>query len=260
MISPLAHVDPSAKIGKNVTVYPFAYIDKNVEIGDNCTIMPYASVLDGTRMGTGNTVYQSAILGAAPQDFKFRGDETILVIGNDNTIREKAIVNRATYPDGVTSIGDGNFLLEGVHVAHDTKIGNKCILGNGAKTAGECVIDDKAILGSGVILQHGCHIGSWTLLRDGCRANKDVPPFIVAAHNPIVYYGVNAVLLSKVGEIQENIIDDIAKAYRQIYQSGTSLENALIQIKETIPMSPEIQYIIDFIEKSDKGIIGIAQL
>ena len=150
MISPLAHVDPSAKIGKNVTVYPFAYIDKNVEIGDNCTIMPYASVLDGTRMGTGNTVYQSAILGAAPQDFKFRGDETILVIGNDNTIREKAIVNRATYPDGVTSIGDGNFLLEGVHVAHDTKIGNKCILGNGAKTAGECVIDDKAILGSGV--------------------------------------------------------------------------------------------------------------
>lgn len=151
-------------------------------------------------------------------------------------------------------------LLEGVHVAHDTKIGNKCILGNGAKTAGECVIDDKAILGSGVILKHGCHIGSWTLLRDGCRANKDVPPFIVAAHNPIVYYGVNAVLLSKVGEIQENIIDDIAKAYRQIYQSGTSLENALIQIKETIPMSPEIQYIIDFIEKSDKGIIGIAQL
>ena len=136
MISPLAHVDPSAKIGKNVTVYPFAYIDKNVEIGDNCTIMPYASVLDGTRMGTGNTVYQSAILGAAPQDFKFKGEDTILVIGNDNTIREKAIVNRATYPDGVTSIGDGNFLLEGVHVAHDTKIGNKCILGNGAKTAG----------------------------------------------------------------------------------------------------------------------------
>ena len=121
MISPLAHVDPSAKIGKNVTVYPFAYIDKNVEIGDNCTIMPYASVLDGTRMGTGNTVYQSAILGAAPQDFKFKGEDTILVIGNDNTIREKAIVNRATYPDGVTSIGDGNFLLEGVHVAHDSK-------------------------------------------------------------------------------------------------------------------------------------------
>ena len=122
MISPLAHVDPSAKIGKNVTVYPFAYIDKNVEIGDNCTIMPYASVLDGTRMGTGNTVYQSAILGAAPQDFKFKGEDTILVIGNDNTIREKAIVNRATYPDGVTSIGDGNFLLEGVHVAHDLSL------------------------------------------------------------------------------------------------------------------------------------------
>ena len=161
MISPLAYVDSEAKIGNNVTIHPFAYIDKNVEIGDNCTVMPYASILDGTRMGTGNTVYQGAIVGATPQDFKFQGDETILEIGDNNTIREKVIINRATYKGGKTVIGNGNFLLEGVHVAHDTKIGNNCVLGNGTKTAGNCLIDSYAILGSGVILKHGCHVGSW---------------------------------------------------------------------------------------------------
>lgn len=96
MISPLAYVDPNAKLGKNVTVHPFAYIDNNVEIGDNCTIMPYASILSGTRMGTNNTIYQGAIIGATPQDFKFKGEDTILRIGNDNTIREKVIINRGT--------------------------------------------------------------------------------------------------------------------------------------------------------------------
>ena len=105
MISPLAYVNSEAKIGNNVTIHPFAYIDKNVEIGDNCTVMPYASILNGTRMGTGNTVYQGAIIGATPQDFKFRGDETILEIGDNNTIREKVIINRATYkPLSVTEI------------------------------------------------------------------------------------------------------------------------------------------------------------
>lgn len=257
MISPLAYIDSSAKIGKNVTIHPFAYIDKNVEIGDNCTIMPYASILDGTRMGNNNIVYQAAIVGAAPQDFKFKGDETLLIIGDNNTIREKVIINRAKNKGDSTVIGNGNFLLEGVHIAHDTYIGNDCILGNGTKTAGNCKLDDKAILGSNVILKHGCHVGSWSLLRDGCRANKDVPPFIVAAHNPITYYGINAVLMSKAGGFKDNIVDDIAKAYRQIYQCGTSLKNALLRIKELIPESPAIKYLINFIESSDKGIIGI---
>ncbi|MFL1683805.1 MULTISPECIES: acyl-ACP--UDP-N-acetylglucosamine O-acyltransferase [Bacteroidales] len=259
MISPLAYVNPKAKIGKDVTIHPFAYIDENVEIGDNCTIMPYASILSGTHMGNNNMVYQAAIIGATPQDFQFKGDETFVEIGNDNVIREKAIINRATFKGNSTTVGNGNFILEGVHVAHDTQIGNFCILGNGTKTAGNCTLDDKAILGSGVILKHGCHVGGWTLVRDGCRANKDVPPYIVAAHNPISYYGINAVLLSKKGNISNDILDNIAKAYRQIYQCGTSLENALRNIREMVPMSPEIQYILDFIEHSDKGIIGGVQ-
>ncbi|MFO3725807.1 acyl-ACP--UDP-N-acetylglucosamine O-acyltransferase [Butyricimonas muris] len=258
MISPLAYVDPNAKIGKNVTVHPFAYIDNNVEIGDNCTIMPYASVLSGTRMGENNMIYHGAIIGATPQDFKFKGDDTILRIGNNNTIREKVIINRGTNTTDCTIIGDGNFLLEGVHLAHDTHLGNTCVIGNGAKTAGNCVIEDCVILGSGVIVKHGCRVGTWAFIKDGCRANKDVPPYIVAAHNPISYYGINATILRKEDALNENTIDDIAKAYRQIYQCSTSLENALIRIKETISIGPEIQKIIDFLESSMKGIIGVA--
>ena len=160
MISPLAYVDKEAKIGENVTVHPFAYIEKNVEIGDNCTIMPYASILSGTRMGKDNTVYHGAIVGATPQDFKFKGEDTLLLIGDGNTIREKVIINRGTDTTDSTIVGNGNYLLEGVHLAHDTHVGNYCVFGNGAKTAGNCVIDDWAILGSEVILKHGCRVGS----------------------------------------------------------------------------------------------------
>ncbi len=257
MISPLAYVNPGARFGENVTVHPFAYIDDDVEIGDNCTIMPYASILAGTRMGHDNAVYQGAIVGAAPQDFKYRGDSTVLLIGNGNTIREKVIINRATFPDGSTVIGDGNFLLEGVHIAHDNRIGNNCVLGNSTKTAGCCTLDNNAFLGQGVILKHGCHVGSWTFIRDGCRANRDVPPYIIAAHNPITYYGINSIILSKRAHLPEETIDNIAKAYRQFYQSGTSVENSLRRVRETVTMSPEIEYILDFVRGSDKGIIGI---
>ena len=120
MISPLAYIDANAKIGKNVTIHPFAYIDKNVEIGDNCEIMPHVSVMSGTRMGSGNRVFQGSVLGAEPQDFKYKGEETLLVIGNDNVIRENVVINRATNSTGRTVVGNGNFIHEGVHISHDT--------------------------------------------------------------------------------------------------------------------------------------------
>lgn len=209
-------------------------------------------------MGVDNIVYSRSYYWLLlHRILKFKGEDTLLKIGNHNTIREKVIINRGTNTTDCTIVGNGNFLLEGVHLAHDTHLGNNCVLGNGAKTTGNCVIDDCAILGNDVILKHGCHVGSWALLKDGCRANKDVPPFIVAAHNPITYYGINAVILSKEKQLPETIIDDIAKAYRQIYQCSTSLENAIRRIKEIIPLNPEISYLIEFIENSKKGIIGV---
>ena len=124
MISPLAYVDPSAKIGKNVTIHPFAYIDKNVEIGDDNVIMPNASIMSGARIGNGNTIYNGAVIAATPQDFTYTGDDTIARIGNNNTIRENAVIIRATFAGDETVVGSGNFIMQGARISHDVTIGN----------------------------------------------------------------------------------------------------------------------------------------
>ena len=133
MISPLAYVDPSAKIGKNVTIHPFAYIDKNVEIGDDNVIMPNASIMSGARIGNGNTIYNGAVIAATPQDFKYTGDDTIARIGNNNTIRENAVIIRATFAGDETVVGSGNFIMQGARISHDVTIGNNCIIGKGVR-------------------------------------------------------------------------------------------------------------------------------
>lgn len=254
MISPLAYVDAAAKLGKNVTVHPFAYIDKHVEIGDNCEILPYASILSGTRMGSGNKVFQGAVVGAIPQDFAYKGEDTILKIGNDNTIRENVVINRATHPEGCTCIGDGNFLHEGVHISHDTRIGNNSVLGYGCKISGNCEIQDCVIFGGGILMSQGCRVGTWSMVQTGSRFRKDIPPYIIAAKEPIEYYGVNATLLMKQG-FSEKVLKHIANAYRIIYHSNTSIYDALLRIKDQIPMSEEIENIIAFVDASRQGII-----
>lgn len=254
MISPLAYVDAGAKIGKNVTVHPFAYIDKNVEIGDNCEILPYASVLSGTRMGSGNKVFQGAVLGAMPQDFAYKGGDTILEIGNDNTIRENVVINRATNQEGRTSIGNGNFLHEGVHVSHDTRICNNSVIGYGSKISGNCLIQDYVIFGGGVLVSQGCRVGTWSMVQTGCRFRKDIPPYIIAAKEPIEYYGVNAIVLKHEG-FSEKVLKHIANTYRLIYQSNTSIVDALLRIRDQIPMSTEIENIIEFVQDSKLGLI-----
>lgn len=254
MISPLAYVDPGAKIGKNVTIHPFAYIDKNVEIGDDCEIMPYASLMSGTRMGKGNRVFQGAVISAEPQDFKYKGGDTITEIGDNNVIRENVVINRATTAEGKTSIGNGNFLHEGVHVSHDTHIGNHSVFGYGSKMSGNCTVEDYVIFGGGVLMSQGCRVGAWSMVQSGCRFRRDIPPYIVAAKEPIIYYGVNAMVLSH-EKMPEKIIKHISHAYRIIYQGNTSIFDALLMIKDQVPMSKEIQHVIDFVNASKLGII-----
>ena len=123
-ISDKAVVSPNAKIGNNVEIYPFVYIEDDVEIGDNCIIYPFVSILKGTKIGSGNKIHQGSVLGALPQDFDFTGEQTELIIGNDNIIRENVVINRATHTGGKTVIGNANFLMEGAHISHDTKVGN----------------------------------------------------------------------------------------------------------------------------------------
>ena len=257
MISPLAYVDPAAKLGNNVTVHPFAYIDKNVEIGDDCVIMPNASILSGARIGKNTKIYQNAIISAEPQDFRWNGEDTFCYIGDNCKIREAVIINRGIKGENGTYIGDESFIMAETHIGHDSRIEGKCVIGNSVKIAGDCVVGKCSILSSVAILHNNANIGEWALVKGGCRISGNVPPYTIMAHNPITYFGVNAYVLRHKG-FAEDIIDDIAKAYRHIYQCGTSVFNALKRIEMDIKPSPERQNILDFIRSHNLDIVAIA--
>ena len=253
-ISPLAYIHPEAVIGENCEIGPFCYIDKGVVIGNDNTLMNSVTVLYGSRIGSGNVFFPGAVIGAVPQDLKFRGEDTTAEIGDNNKIRENVTINRGTAAKGKTVVGSNNLLMEGVHVAHDTFVGSGCIIGNATKLAGEVEIDDNAIISSTVLMHQFCRIGGYTMIQGGSRSSKDIPPYIIAGREPIAYCGLNLVGLRRRGFSNE-LIENIHNAYRIIYQSGKNVSEALKQIREEIPMTPEIEYIVSFIENSKRGII-----
>lgn len=255
-LSNLAYIHPEAKIGKNVIIDAFAYIDKNVEIGDDTHIHAHASILSGARIGKNNEIYENAIIAATPQDFRWKGENSYVVIGDNNKIREQVIINRSIEKEGKTEIGNNSYILAQTHIGHDSVIGNHCVLGNAVKIAGNVKIGDCAILSSNALVHEKCHVGAWSLIKGGCRVNGHVPPFAVMAHNPISYFGVNAYVL-KVAKKPEHIIDDIAKCYRHVYQTGTSVFNALRRIKDDVEPSAERDMIIMFIEDHDNKLAAV---
>ena len=255
MISDKAVISEKAKIGKNVVIYPFAYIEDDVEIGDDCVIYPNVSIMRGTKMGRGNKIHQGTVIGAIPQDFNYRGDMTRVVIGDDNIIRENVVINRATFKEGVTSIGNRNFIMEGVHLSHDCHVGDGCVFGYGTKIAGDTEFGHGVILSSNVIVNPQVRIGIATMISSGCRVSKDVPPYIVANDNPVRYGGLNAQVLTDHG-VGEKTQKHIANAYRLIFHGQTSVFDSVLQVKEQVPDGEEIRNIVDFITNTKLGIIG----
>lgn len=255
MISPLAYIDPSAQIGDNVEIGAFAYIDKNVVIGDNNIIMPHATILYGSRIGNGNEIHCGAVIGGIPQDLKFRGEDSTAEIGNNNKIRENVTINRGTASKGKTLIGNNNLLMENMHVAHDCIIGNNCIIGNSTKFAGEVVVDDHATISACVLVHQFCHVGGYVMIQGGSGCSKDIPPYVMCGRHPVTYMGINLVRLRREGYSNE-LIDAIHNAYRMIYQSGKNVSMAVAALKESDLFSySEVQYIVRFIESSERGII-----
>ena len=254
MISPLAYVHPEAQIGEGCEIGPFCFIDKDVVIGEGNRLMNSVTLLPGTRMGRGNMLFPGAVIGAIPQDLKFKGEETTAEIGDNNVIRENVTINRGTAAKGKTVVGSNNLLMEGMHVAHDVVVGNGCIIGNATKIAGEVVIDDFAIVSASVLIHQFCHIGSYVMVGGGTRTGQDVPPFTMAAREPVAYCGLNIVGLRRRGFSAE-VIDHIHNAYRLLYQRGKLREECLQEIRETLPQIPEINYILDFVTQSKRGII-----
>ncbi|MBO4397144.1 MAG: acyl-ACP--UDP-N-acetylglucosamine O-acyltransferase [Bacteroidaceae bacterium] len=253
-ISPLAYIDPEAKIGDNCIIGPFCFIDKGVEIGDNNELMNSVTLLNGTRMGSGNVLFPGAVIGAVPQDLKFRGEETTVQIGDNNKIRENVTIHRGTASKGTTIVGSNNLIMENAHIAHDCVFGSGIIMGNSTKLAGEVVIDDNAIISAVVLVHQFTRIGGYTMVQGGTRTSMDIPPFVIAAREPVAYSGLNIVGLRR-RNFSAELINDIHNAYRIIYNSNLRMTDALEQIKETITPSKEINYIVDFISNTQRGII-----
>lgn len=256
MISQLAYVDPSAKLGQNVKVHPFAFVDANVEIGDNCEIMPYASIMRGTRMGNDCKVYQGAIVGADPQDFRWKGTETFCYIGNEVVIREHVIINRGIYSQGGTRIGDKCFIMAEAHIGHDTQVMGRNVIGNGAMVAGDTVIGEGSILSSNSIVNEKVRVGRFVVLKGGTRVSSNVPPFVIIAHNPASYYGINSTVMHKLGNYSDEEIDIAAKAYRHIYQCSKTVFNALKRIEADIEPGAVRDEILDFIRDNNLKIVA----
>lgn len=246
-ISPLAFVHPNAKIGDNVTINAFAYIDDNVEIGEGCEIGPHVSIRSGARIGKNNKFYDGCIISATPQDFRWKGEESFVEIGDNNCIREHVIINRSIYPGRATKIGSNSFIMAQTHIAHDSIIGDYVVLGNAVKIAGSCKIGNYTILSSSAIVHENCDVAEWVLIKGGCRVNSNVPPYTIMAHNPIEYFGVNAYILRK-AKFTEDTIDEIAKSYRHIYQSQTSPFNAVKRIMSDVAEGKEKEAIINFVK------------
>ena len=255
MISPLAYIHPEAKIGQNCEIGPFCFIDANVVIGDNNVLMNSVTVLSGSRIGNGNRIFPGAVIGAIPQDLKFRGEETTAEIGDNNISRENVTINRGTAAKGRTVVGNNNLLMEGMHVAHDVFLGNGCIIGNGTKFAGEVVIDDFAIVSAHVLVHQFCRIGSYVMVSGGTKCSQDVPPYSMIARDPAAYCGLNLVGLKRRGFSTE-IINNLHSAYNILFNTSALFAERIEQIRANVPPSKEIDYLVEFLTTSKRGFIG----
>jgi UDP-N-acetylglucosamine acyltransferase len=253
-ISPLAFIDPEAKIGENCEIGPFCFIDKNVTVGDNNVLMNSVTLLSGTRLGSGNTLFPGAVIGAIPQDLKFKGEDSIVQIGDNNKIRENVTIHRGTASKGMTIVGSNNLIMENAHIAHDCEFGSGIIMGNSTKLAGEVIVDDNAIISAVVLVHQFCRIGGYVMVQGGTRTSQDIPPFIMAGREPVAFAGLNIIGLRRRGFSRE-VIDNITHAYRLIYQCNLTAAKAIEAIREEVPMSKEIEYIIEFVSNSKRGIV-----
>ncbi len=254
MKQPLAYIHPAAKIAQSVVIDPFVTIDQNVEIGEGTRIGSNVTILEGARIGRNCTIFPGAVIGAIPQDLKFRGEDTLAIIGDNTTIRECVTINRGTAAKNKTVVGNNCLIMAYSHIAHDCIIGNNVILSNATQLAGEVQVDDYAIVGGGTLVHQFCHLGAHIMIQGGALINKDVPPYVKAAREPIQYAGVNSIGLRR-RNFSSETIRDIQDTYRYLYLSGLNISDAIARIEAELPATPERDDIILFVRNSKRGII-----
>jgi UDP-N-acetylglucosamine acyltransferase len=254
-IHPTAIIDASAELDSSVEVGPYSIIGANVKIDAGTRVAGHVIINGPTNIGKNNHIFQYSSLGEAPQDKKYNGEPTLLEIGDNNTIREFCTFNRGTIQDkGTTKIGNDNWIMAYVHIAHDCTIGNHTILANNSSLAGHVDMDDYAILGGFTLIHQFCKIGSHVITAVGSVVFKDIPPYVTAAGYDAKPHGINAEGLKRRGFSAESILQ-IKRAYKALYRNGLTLEEAKVELAAMQGSTPEIALLTDFLNVSTRGIV-----
>jgi UDP-N-acetylglucosamine acyltransferase len=254
MISQLTHIDPSAEIGLNVHIDPFTMIHENVIIGEGTWIGSNVTIFPGAKIGKNCKIFPNAVIAGVPQDLKFQGEDSTVVIGDNTIIRESVTISRGTVDKQTTMIGSNCLLMAYVHVAHDCIIGNNVIIANSVQIAGHVLIDDWAIVGGSSAVHQFVKIGMHSMISGGSLVRKDVPPFTKAAREPLSYAGVNSLGLRRRGFSSENIAL-IQEVYRYLFLNSMNNSKALEEIEVNLPATKERDEILNFIRSSERGVM-----
>lgn len=254
-IHPTAIIEKGAQLATDVEIGPYAVIGANVQIGAGTRVGAHTVIAGHTRIGCNNEIFQFASIGGAPQDKKYAGEPTVLEIGDRNTIREFCTFNVGTVQDaGATRLGNDNWMMAYVHLAHDCQIGNHTIFANNSQLAGHVHVDDHAILGGFTAVHQFCRIGSHSITAIGTVVLQDIPPFVTASGNTAQPYGINSEGLKRRG-FSADAITRIKRAYKVLYKSGLGLDDARREITAMLAECPQLQLMIDFLGASTRGII-----
>ena len=255
MIHPTAIIAKSAKIEEDVTIGPYSIIGADVEIGSSTVIGPHVVINGPTKIGKKNHIFQFASIGEVPQDKKYAGEPTRLEIGDNNVIREYCTISRGTVQDqGVTRLGNNNWIMAYVHIAHDCQIGNHTIFANSATLAGHVDIEDYAILGGFTLVHQFCRIGAHCFTGMNSVVSQDVPPYLMIAGHMAKPYGINVEGLKR-REFSSETLSALKKAYKILYRSGNSLEKAIAELGELANQYKDVNNFVEFVKNSTRGIL-----
>lgn len=254
-IHPTAIVEEGAIIGANVKIGPFCTVDSKVEIGEGTELLSHVVVKGPTKIGKDNRIFQFASIGEECQDLKYAGEDTRLEIGDRNTIRESVTMHRGTIQDsGLTKVGSDNLFMINAHIAHDCIVGDRCIFANNATLAGHVKVGNQAIVGGMSAIHQFCHVGDHSMLGGGSIVVQDVPPFVMAQGNHCAPFGINIEGLKRRG-FEKKEIHAIRRAYKALYRSGNTVEEAKVEIAKEADAFPAVKLFLEFLEKSERGII-----
>jgi UDP-N-acetylglucosamine acyltransferase len=254
-IHPTAIVDPGARLGAGVRVGPYAIIGDGVTIGDGTTVGPHAVVRGPTTIGRNNRIFQFAVLGEEPQDKKYAGEPTRLEVGDGNTFREFCTVHRGTVQDeGVTRIGNGNWVMAYVHIAHDCRVGNDVIFSNNATLAGHVHVADHVVCSGFSAVHQFCRLGAHCFLGGFAAVTRDVPPYVMAAGQPLAPHGINTEGLKRRGFAPDQL-RNLKEAYRILYREGLQLAEARARLADLAATQPELRILVEFLDQSERSIV-----